>query len=141
MKTTELRIGNYVDVINRSHKVHLPFNTIKKVGSIDFFKVRLYQYDKPFALQPENWEVDTSDLSPIPLTVHWLEKFGFKVQQNGLWYLLEFSNEKTKGSFGVSYINGTIQIGDDVHTQAMKSCKYVHQLQNLYFSLSGKELE
>ena len=68
MKTTELRIGNYVDVINRSHEVHLPHNTIKKVGYIEFFKVKLYDYDKPFAMQANSWEVDSSDLSPVPLS-------------------------------------------------------------------------
>lgn len=50
MKSTEIRIGNFVDVINRSGYVHLPFNVIRKVGYIELFKVKLYEHDKPLNL-------------------------------------------------------------------------------------------
>jgi len=70
---------------------------------------------------------------PIPLTEEWLIKFGFE------------DNQKVKG---VKYIDGVIAIdcirygkgwclaNDEYHP----NIKYVHQLQNLYFALTGEEL-
>jgi len=133
MKLNELRIGSLVDVINRSHEVHLPMNVIRKVGHIEFFKVRLYEHDKPFATQAEHWEVDTADLSPIPLTEELLLKFGFVFGNNhGFYVLLE---DNSKGDYNYDNVLFVLQYyGDD-------TCKYVHQLQNIYFALTGEELQ
>ena len=75
---------------------------------------------------------DVSNFKPIPLTEEWLLKFGFDAI---------FSNELWKDSFGYSleskglglqysYDEGTFRV----------YCEYIHQLQNLYFSLTGEEL-
>jgi len=77
MKASELRIGSFVDVVNRNQTINMPYGIVKKVGEIQLFKVRLYDFDKPFATQPESDLVDILNLSPIPLTEEWLLKFGF----------------------------------------------------------------
>ncbi|WP_413512196.1 hypothetical protein [Myroides odoratus] len=73
------------------------------------------------------------DLKPTELTEEILLKCGFKHLGNGFYELL--------GSF-VSLCN----IGDVFFNAGFKGAtigniKYLHQLQNLYFTLTGKELE
>lgn len=71
---------------------------------------------------------------PIPLTPEWLEKLGFKKKpEHGspAWYILDDYNEYCE--------NGDLYIeGDFIPTNR---AKYVHQFQNLYFAIAGKELE
>lgn len=66
---------------------------------------------------------------PIPLTEEWLLKFGFK--KIGNQFIIE---------------NGRITLTDDIKygnqfIYEFTSLVYVHQLQNLYFALTGNELE
>lgn len=73
------------------------------------------------------------DFKPIPLTEQWLLDFGFVLIKNDYpspsdWYFIK--NEITLSNF-TWIIHG--------HTKALM--KYVHQLQNLYFALTGEELE
>jgi hypothetical protein len=88
-----------------------------------------------------NWHVNGCWAEPIPLTEDWLKRFGFEkdeeYDEGGLvdyrmmlmWHSLEFvsfwNSEDLKG------VNQP-QTGVDV--------EYVHQLQNLYFALTGEEL-
>lgn len=71
---------------------------------------------------------------PIPLTEEWLLKFGFKQCENEFWF------EK-----GILLINtiGTINIKGRKGSEATfnSDVKFVHLLQNLYFALTGEELE
>lgn len=59
---------------------------------------------------------------PIPLTPEWLERFGFK-EVDGYWY---------KGFFALR--NGEYFEIIDIWID------HVHQLQNLYYALTGEEL-
>lgn len=68
---------------------------------------------------------------PIPLTEEWLLKFGFKSIQDG-WY--EYSNSNITFSWNI-YDRQLRFLGEPFNIQ------YVHQLQNLYFALTGEELE
>jgi hypothetical protein len=70
-------------------------------------------------------------LRPIPLTEDWLLKFGFKWKNQGL----------RLGSFCIrqeinSYV---IYLSNESHNTKV-DLKHVHQLQNLYFALTGIEL-
>lgn len=73
-------------------------------------------------------------LEPIPLTIEWLERCGFK---DG-W--LTFKD----GSQLVVHKDGTATIGGWDSATSSQSvevpCAYLHQLQNLYFALTGEEL-
>ena len=119
MKASELRIGNYLDRGDYICKVV----AIDKDGAM---------------LEPLSYTKERSvlkEVKPIPLTEEWLVEFGFvsnpyidtyELRINGeLIFLLDI--DKTKGVL-------------DIHWQYIK-IKHVHQLQNLYFALTGEELQ
>jgi hypothetical protein len=76
-----------------------------------------------------------NELNPIPLTEEWLLKFGFKhIKDN--WYNI-FSNENT---FNV-YLFTDKRFRIEIVNQSICVLNHVHQLQNLYFALTNKELK
>jgi len=100
------------------------------------------------------------DLEPISLTEEWLIKFGFENWGKGGLYSNEYETYDRfvlhnvldgTSNFEVHYILSTY--GNTHHKQFIISSdeddriswgveiKYVHQLQNLYFALTGEELE
>lgn len=135
MKVSELRIGNLFDIINRSHKVHLPCGIVRKIGQIELFKVHLYTPYQPFATQEPGDPIDISDLSPIPLTEKWLLKFGLKEYYRSEWQL-KYENEK-----GLDVLIKENRILVTFHGNYLRDAEYVHQLQNLYYALTNTELE
>lgn len=121
MKAKELRIGNYIYEPESSEPV--PFKVWGAYQEKGNDKVNGY----PIAL-----------FQPIPLTEEWLTKFGF---------LKNYSNSYT--SYKLSSRGFTIEYdfrnGENVINAAMLECvgldiDYVHQLQNLFFALTGEEL-
>jgi len=138
MTASELRIGNLVDVINRHHTIHMPYGFVKKIGQVQFFKVHLYEYDKPFSTQPENELHDISDLSPIPLTEEWLFKFGFF--RPFMPPIYEIVTSEMDKRFRIHKVDDNAFILGRYESTSIK-IQYVHQLQNLYFALTGEELE
>lgn len=79
------------------------------------------------------WDVEKypDQYKPIELTEEWLLKFGFTRQPWGLVIgslLFKDKNHECKEL--------TLEIGNGFRT----TVKYVHQLQNLYFALTGEEL-
>ena len=120
MDARELRIGNLME---------LPNGEISKVtGFTENGKVW-------FVREPKHEEcaLKINQVKPIPLTEEWLFEFGF---------IDDFSKD-----FRVRLIGH--RLGDFFITEKMKlltsdinsvKIKYVHQLQNLYFALTGEEL-
>jgi len=80
----------------------------------------------------------------IPLTEEWLLKFGFdrevgESESGILTYQKYFNNEH----LGIWYYPDKVydfQINVDKFFKTLTKLKYVHQLQNLYFALTGEEL-
>lgn len=69
------------------------------------------------------------DLNPVHLTEEWLLKFGFeKVREYFDYNNNGFEIQKDKNGFYIHINCGNIYI------------EYLHQLQNLYFALTGEEL-
>ena len=74
------------------------------------------------------------DFKPIPITERWLNDFGFtnsemnKALYRGYGKLFYYNEE----DHDVSYI---------VNGEFVTTLKYVHQLQNLYFSITGCDLQ
>jgi hypothetical protein len=74
------------------------------------------------------FEFDPKDLNGIPLTEEWLVTFGFEYIEEYKWWEID-------------WCNFTIDLGGEYEFEfAFHPIKYVHQLQNLYFALTGKEL-
>lgn len=73
-------------------------------------------------------EISPDSFIPIPLTEEWLLKFGF--EKVGFQFIKDGIE-----LFPIRdlYYRGNFPIKSDI--------KYVHQLQNLYFALVGKELK
>lgn len=87
------------------------------------------KYNVPFYLF-DGSDQDEYDynVNAIPLTEEWLRKFGFEKLQE-TYFNGDFELDITDAGFLFS------------ETYIKVSCKYVHQLQNIYFALTGKELE
>ena len=123
MKSSELRIGNWVfDDQNDHCKVSLLYsekNDNYESGhySDDGYRV---EYDD------DRDEIYLSDnINPIPLTEEWLKRFGFGLCEHRGY---------VKGEF---YIGLSFNFYSDMASFKVNS---VHQLQNLYFALTGEEL-
>ena len=117
MKANELRIGNWY--------VHpmTPTKAPSKMLDIDFISGFTEQF------------------KPIPLTEEWLLKFGYKHFQSehiySEWALVIDGILKYK-IFQSSYTG--VETFTFPNSNKPVTLKHVHQLQNLYFALTGNEL-
>jgi len=121
MKSNELRIGNQIKYHDKIITVAgIVRNTIYYESKVLCFDGNVGDY-KPF--------------EPIPLTEEWLLKFGFEEKQhdsdqcfghvlNDFWVMNESQIRVNCGG----YILFDFKI------------EFVHQLQNLYFTITGEEL-
>lgn len=142
MKENELRIGNLVlDGKNRIVEV----DSITELG-INILHDSLTLFFEPF--NPFGDEDNNDVIKPIRLTVEWLLKFGFEdvdlnmsgsnwlvKKQKGLWrqaIRIAYSEKSEEWSLTLECVSPP--------TLSIATIKYVHQLQNLYFALTGKEL-
>jgi hypothetical protein len=125
MKATELRIGNYLDYdmenvkINSVGRVYLNH----KGKNYITHKIRLREYE------------------PIPLTEEWLLKFGFTYGRDDLVYHKEGFNITDNTIIEGDYYLACYDAQFDDWDAMGHAFQYVHQLQNLYFALTGEELE
>lgn len=116
MKAKELRIGNIALIENKEVEVD---------GKL------IFQLEKANFVG-----CDTSDFKPMPLTEEWLLKFGFKSYDTPFGKLFEFQSGRytwiidNKGNLHLDYSE----------YENIANVQYVHQLQNLYFALTGEEL-
>lgn len=139
MKAHELRIGNLLN-----------YQTADK----DFFLVTRIDWQDLKSISKDE-KAGNISYSPIPLTEEWLLKFGFTSEGEGCEGWLDLKNEiennkvQLRTWINFEYFqedNGTAFFmlenydGDDHTTIIPRKFKYVHQLQNLYFALTGEEL-
>ena len=125
MKATELRIGNLVKVKQG----------ICVVVAIDQQGAIIEPAGNDYRKRLES---NREELEPIPLTKEWLLDFGF--EKSSHWYVSKSytfifdSINIESGTWGISLTRG--------HNEMIikTDCKYVHTLQNIYFSLCGEEL-
>ena len=127
MISSELRIGNYVASTNFIYIIKEVGEKYVRIKGIDLD----YDYNYPLC--------EITNLKPIPLTKEWLLKFGFDFSVD-TWYLKGVAIWETeccdaKGNEEIGFFYELRDVGMmDMHI------KYVHQLQNLYFALTGEEL-
>lgn len=122
MKATELRIGNYINYGTQVTGITEKTIYVSPVGK---YKITSYR---------------NNQIKPIPLTEQWLKDFGFEEKALRVFYIdingLKLGIKLTSDNDGILMIQnfGRFDLGLN------KEIKYVHQLQNLYFALTGKEL-
>lgn len=124
MKPTELRIGNWINTIEGPAQVR-----------------EITDYER-LAAGTDKRVVDLQTAGPIPLTEEILLKAGFEKHYNEYHRTDQFTrkdfklilrSEKYEGYTPCSHLEYLYSKGERL--------KYLHQLQNLYFALTGKELE
>lgn len=89
---------------------------------------------------------NAKDVNPISITEEWLFRFGFTKEDVGENHVRYFKGEGLL--FGVEFINHPNEQNQIIITPSHvwdasytgSPCLYVHQLQNLYFALTGEEL-
>lgn len=117
MKASELRIGNYVYYNNENKSIGIISTLVNDlVPGLDYCQI-------DHVINKKHWCIN---LEPIPLTEEWLLKFGLEIKNN-------YAYDKASLGFFV------ITFGEKFYWKSFE-LKYVHQLQNLYFSLSREEL-
>jgi hypothetical protein len=113
MKANELRIGNWYQDNGELKQVNP--NTIQDV-----------------------WACERTWCQPIPITEEWLLKFGF-VDNIDSYYKRHTESET---NFDWDIETGLYIIDDNgLVLKDISHIEYVHQLQNLFFALTGEELE
>lgn len=117
MKASELRVGSLVDYEGAVHTVYeIQTNLCRSYRNKNNAEMYLHGY---------------SEIKPIPLTEEWLTKLGF-----------DGCNWIDAGALGFQYLPYekcvTLIYSESV---SVPNIQFVHQLQNLYFALTGEELK
>jgi hypothetical protein len=120
MKANELRIGNLLNYQTAEGDI--------LTATIDWQDLKwLSEDEKGFNLVH----------NPILLTEDWLLKFGFKYSLT----LDDFMFKDKNDIFEMQpYKKGFLNSVTWCDNEILQELKYVHQLQNLYFALTGEEL-
>lgn len=116
MEANELRIGNYV-----KYPLNTNDNPLIVAGIVG---------NKIFT---DSYEGDSECFFPIPLSEEWLLKFGFEKVDINNYKLGDYSILLAKNEIRFIICN-YMEIPPSV------KIKYVHEFQNLFFVLKGKEL-
>lgn len=132
MNANELRIGNWIaDRGSKQWQID-HWETKDKISA----KSPLVKFGE-LEIEGHPLTEEVLFLKPIPITEEWLVRFGFKSQDLSSEFFTQFN----KGIVSIVFRNKSILIVC-VGTQRVdhNNFKYVHQLQNLYFALTGEEL-
>jgi hypothetical protein len=126
IKPEELRIGNYITDIWADQ--------IDEKGNKKAYQVIKFT-DKKAWYYKGNYSAEIKNIRPVKLTEEWLLKFGFKKSIYDGAFFIHLNNDH------LFYIDIEKNIYGSIDNNEYKiNLSYVHQLQNLYFDLTGKEL-
>lgn len=140
LSASELRIGNLLCSNNKKYRPD-KFGKVCVVTAIDTNKSKIQNYSgvscTMYVLNDEyqdSFGQMIEFIEPIPLTEEWLLKFGFERTCN------HPKHDWIKGEFKICYdVDNDGYIISELLDISIP-IKYVHQLQNLYFALTGEEL-
>lgn len=130
MKATELRIGNLIQLYRKPNDKKISIHAVSGIENTPDI----------------GWMVEIKDcfyinidkgIEPIPLTEDWFYKHG-EIDENGESYFNFYGSENLR----FYLVDGFIQL-----TQSFSAPMFnfyhiteVHQFQNLYFAMTGREL-
>ena len=137
ISATELRIGNLINHTNENGKFELEVIELLKEG------INVNSNDGIWFLKYEY-------IKPIPLTEEWLEKFGYNkfnynsdTMNSSEYFIATLNKFKTKNGIvlkhGLKYSKNKV-FGINYKCLSENPIEFVHQLQNIYFVLTGEEL-
>lgn len=152
IQAQDLRIGNLVMTNNSKYRTE-DVGKIACITQIDsertFEEIKgtasLYLIDNKWKDTYGQW---LTFLEPIPINEEWLLKFGFIRQDNDIdtWYQIEIKDGYYLEYFiSMSYTSLILievnNITGDNQFILPNTPKFVHELQNIYYALTQKELE
>ena len=117
MKATELRIGNLLEEAHSG-----------EFGKVDMVVLSIIE------------RMSNHSYKPIPLTEEWLERFGFELLNKSVEYWGKNGYCFTWLKDNVEKFDSLYLFLDGLPVNKRPEIKHVHQLQNLYFALTGEEL-
>lgn len=138
MEAKELRIGNWLECEGKPQSVYaVTTGTDCIYPAVAFFE----------GIDGPAW-TDVSKCQPIPITTELLEKAGFRLsadeseRMEGV-YIRKLPNLGEHDMIALDLIAGDCAIGavDYYEAGTAKMPQYLHQLQNLFYALTGTELE
>ena len=125
-ESKEFRIGNYLEIDGR-------FEMVSSIHSDNTIRLRESENSPCHGC----YSIRNTNIKPIQLTKDWILKFGF--EENFKQYELQNYGLKV-----VKDVNSNVwicYIGFLNQFYEICTIKHVHELQNLYFALTGTELE
>jgi hypothetical protein len=127
MEAKELRIGNYV----HNEVQNLDFQVDGSLIATESMRQKAIK--------------DYQGFKPIPLTEEWLLKFGASIEaktEHANFYKIILNEKEDTWILILSDLSYWIGYGSDMDNESigLGKLKYIHQLQNLYFALTGEEL-
>ncbi len=148
---TDLRINNYIEANIKDSYDSIQKWTIINVSGIQVNFGFNEEPNKVFFVEPDistfnkirrYTKFDNDCLRGIPLTKEWLVKFGFVETDIPNNYVKEFEGDNLK--YLIVREDNTVICTNEpnmiISIMQIIKTKYVHQLQNLYFSLTAREL-
>ena len=128
MKANELRIGNIICSKGTDETGIYIIEVIYKDYCLGKYEKITHRVRQCF-----------DGMKGIPLTEEWLLKLGFEFYEGEMIGTMSMNDNWTLGLFKINaWGNGWLFYWDDKFDNRLQ---YVHQLQNLYFALTGNELE
>ena len=114
-----------------------------KIYAMSMLQVLAIQdYKELWDSEEKVYPADNTILNPINIDEKWLKDFDFKYFHTGSW-CKDLNDKSAYIAIDIKHNNGVwlniIQEGKE-NTVHLPEIKYIHELQNLYFSLTGYEL-
>jgi hypothetical protein len=138
----DLRLGNLITwnpKLSNPQITLLPMQVeiaVLAEDKIGYTPYKLEQRVEPFEdarmIQMETIFKPLEDFEPITLTTEVLERIGFENSNGGF---------RLSGFYPQLFLKGNVWIADLVPDTSCVELKYLHQLQNLYYTILGEELE
>jgi hypothetical protein len=119
----ELMSGNYIKYLHSE-------NEFSEVVGFDSENIILNEITHDY--------VQFDECEPIPITGEWLERFGFEIDaDDDYYYTIEL---KESHCLSIQIDVSICYVGSTMDWVNIKYPKHVNELQNLFFSLTGKQL-
>lgn len=125
MKANELRIGNL-----------LMYNSPVSLTS-EMIELNIYHLSDILGETVLSCSDRKNAYEPIPISEEWLLNFGFDFQEPYHW----FHNKIQPIFITKSFLESDTFLVKTTFGDKLTSLKFVHDLQNFYFSITGEELE
>ncbi|WP_353145570.1 hypothetical protein [Chryseobacterium sp.] len=125
MNVADLKIKNLVEYKNQTYTITEIFQSI---GKTYFVKIEN---------DIHSISVPANSIKPIKITEEWLEKFGFSRTYNSA-ERIRYERPEVFIKYDFDLSSRKILEGLKIYGNTIK-CKYIHEFQNIFSSLFGKE--